>query len=552
MYHFHKQLLQRLLASELAPWTYAVAKRLAEFEESMEAPAMRKSERAKSYQLRNRLLVELEQDCQHLLQLLQTAAEDCQCQTPPQSLFVRVPGPAVGFKWNPQLDSQLARYPKLVASLRAKTKLLISKLAPWRKGPYYFDLRLEAQAEPTTYTSSQECFFVDAEWRSDLKWQRLQFLGALGQADLDAIKTLGQTGSRQGQQAATFYQQVANSPLLSLHGKRVLDVGPGNGYHLHCMLNAGAALAVGLEPYEAFVQQSQLVDIYLQFSQQQPTTNLGNQLPHAQGLYGIEPVALEPGLHYSNNHTLVYVKNAETQDTAASALAVSPELAAETKQSQPQSSTQTKPTQEKMRPFLLPAALGQVQAREQFDVVFNMGVLYHVRDPQDFIQQLAQYLVKGGQLVLETICLPGSQNLEGNPAHTYFYHQEQLPSNLASQGFSTPTKVSEASQAQVCQFVAPSLANQQLLQVNGKYAGMPNVSCIPSKELLLRWVELAGFKAEIVHAAYTSADEQRSTEFSSPESLVDFIAKDAEGNLTDLTIEGYPRPYRVIILATKI
>src|SRR5690606_20268551 len=64
-------------------------------------------------------------------------------------------------------------------------------LAPWRKGPFHlFGLHL------------------DTEWRSDWKWQRV-------------------------------------SPHLDLSGRRVLDVGCGNGYYLWRMLGAGAREEIG-------------------------------------------------------------------------------------------------------------------------------------------------------------------------------------------------------------------------------------------------------------------------------------------------------------------
>ncbi len=75
-------------------------------------------------------------------------------------------------------------------------------LMPWRNGPFRF--------------FSQ---FIDTEWRSDWKWQRIQ-------------------------------------PHLSpLEGRRVLDVGCGNGYHLWRMLGAGAEAALGLDPSPLFLMQ---------------------------------------------------------------------------------------------------------------------------------------------------------------------------------------------------------------------------------------------------------------------------------------------------------
>lgn len=72
-------------------------------------------------------------------------------------------------------------------------------LSPWRKGPFYFGDT-----------------FVDTEWRSDWKWERLQ------------------------------------KQITPLAGRAVLDVGCGNGYHLWRMLAEGARLALGIDPAMLF------------------------------------------------------------------------------------------------------------------------------------------------------------------------------------------------------------------------------------------------------------------------------------------------------------
>ncbi len=91
---------------------------------------------------------------------------------------------------------------ELVARLRA--------FHPWRKGPYtLFGIE------------------IDTEWRSDWKWQRL----------LPHIKPLA--------------------------GRRVLDVGCGNGYHGWRMRGAGADFVLGIEPFLASVMQFQVLQRYL-------------------------------------------------------------------------------------------------------------------------------------------------------------------------------------------------------------------------------------------------------------------------------------------------
>lgn len=79
---------------------------------------------------------------------------------------------------------------------------LLQGLKPWRKGPY--DLH---------------GVYIDTEWRSDWKWDRL----------------------------ADHIQPLA--------GRRVLDVGCGNGYHCWRMAGAGAGLVVGIDPTQLFLAQ---------------------------------------------------------------------------------------------------------------------------------------------------------------------------------------------------------------------------------------------------------------------------------------------------------
>ena len=86
----------------------------------------------------------------------------------------------------------------------------LRRLLPWRKGPFnLFGVK------------------IDAEWRSDMKWRRLQ----------DKI-----------------------SPLS---GRTVLDVGCGNGYYGWRMLGAGAKRVVGTDPTLRYVMQQRAMAKYL-------------------------------------------------------------------------------------------------------------------------------------------------------------------------------------------------------------------------------------------------------------------------------------------------
>ncbi len=96
--------------------------------------------------------------------------------------------------------------PGALATLEAA----LGQLIPWRKGPM------------TLFGVT-----IDAEWRSDWKWNRLK---------------------------------TAIAPLA---GRRVLDVGCGNGYYAWRMAGAGAKLVVGLDPSLLFVMQYWAVRRYL-------------------------------------------------------------------------------------------------------------------------------------------------------------------------------------------------------------------------------------------------------------------------------------------------
>lgn len=236
-------------------------------------------------------------------------------------------------------------------------------LSPWRKGP--FDLF---------------GVHVDTEWRSDWKWDRV-------------------------------------APHLDLRGKRVLDVGCGNGYYQWRMLGAGADSVIGVDPNWLFFCQFQAMQRYLP---DLPAWHL--------------PFALED----------------------------------------------------------LPAGL------EGFDTVFSMGVFYHRRSPIEHLLALKDCLVKGGELVLETLVVPGDE------------HQVLVPED--------------------------------------RYAQMRNVWFLPSVPALERWVRRAGFTdVKCVDVSITTVAEQRGTEWMKFQSLSDFLDPDDHSK----TVEGLPAPMRAVITARK-
>lgn len=239
----------------------------------------------------------------------------------------------------------------------------LKSLLPWRKGPWsFFGLT------------------VDAEWRSDFKWARLQ-------------------------------------PHLSpLSGKHVLDVGCGNGYYLFRMLAEGAKFALGVDPNLLYLYQFQAAKHFV------PSVPL----------------------------------------------------------------------------FVLPLKSEDLPPFGLFDTVFSMGVLYHRRTPDDHLEELMGFLKPGGELVLETLVVPGD-------ARTVLHPPE-------------------------------------------RYAQMANVWSIPSTNALETWLWRSGFEhVRTVDVTRTTTAEQRSTDWMTFQSLADFL----NPANADLTVEGYPAPTRAIVVARK-
>ena len=95
-------------------------------------------------------------------------------------------------------------------SQRTAIRQQLQRLLPWRKGPFnLFGLE------------------IDGEWRSDMKWRRLQ------------------------------------DRIAPLSGRAVLDVGCGNGYYGWRMLGAGAARVIGTDPTLRYVMQQRAIAKYL-------------------------------------------------------------------------------------------------------------------------------------------------------------------------------------------------------------------------------------------------------------------------------------------------
>jgi tRNA (mo5U34)-methyltransferase len=267
---------------------------------------------------------------------------------------------------SPQAHGDLPRWLRVLDDLPAgdpdASRDLLLELAPWRKGPFSLD-GIE----------------IDAEWRSDMKWERLQHA------------------------------------IEPLDGRNVLDVGCGNGYYALRMTDAGARSVIGIDPTVLYIVQFLAVSRFLAPS----------------GIY------------------------------------------------------------------VLPLRLSELPGGARaFDTTFSMGVLYHQRSPLEHLGEIKATLRPGGQLVLETIFIPGEESCACTP--------------------------------------------------EDRYARMRNVWLLPTLKELTTWLDRSGFKdIEIVDTTVTTTDEQRTTEWMPFESLAEALDPDDNSR----TVEGWPAPRRVVAIA---
>ncbi|MDD0851933.1 tRNA 5-methoxyuridine(34)/uridine 5-oxyacetic acid(34) synthase CmoB [Halobacteriovorax sp. GB3] len=239
-------------------------------------------------------------------------------------------------------------------------------LIPWRKGPF----RLFGE-------------LIDAEWRSDFKWERLE-------------KSLG-----------------------SLKDKKVLDIGCNNGYFMFRMAAQNPELVLGIDPVVHNLAQFEFINHFSQLD------NLKFEL------FGVEH--------------LTYFRN-------------------------------------------------------YWDTIFSMGILYHHRHPMEQLIQMREALAPEGQLILETIGIPGDETVALFP--------------------------------------------------EDKYAKMRNVWFLPTLSCLKNWANRAGFiDIEVLSVQETTFDEQRLTKWCPPphQSLQDFLDQDDPTK----TVEGYPAPVRFCLKMKK-
>ena len=139
-----------------------------------------------------------------------------------------------------------------------------------------------------------------------------------------------------------------------------------------------------------------------------------------------------------------------------------------------------------------------VHFREFFDTIFSMGIIYHHKHPIQQLLDIKNALRPGGQVILETIGIPGVEPVALFPMD--------------------------------------------------RYAKMRNVWFVPTLNCLINWAHKTNFCAlDMISDTPLTPEEQRSTEWSSEKSLKDFL--DPEDPTK--TVEGHPAPRRFCLSMKK-
>lgn len=133
-----------------------------------------------------------------------------------------------------------------------------------------------------------------------------------------------------------------------------------------------------------------------------------------------------------------------------------------------------------------------------FDTIFSMGILYHHRSPLDQLKDMRRALKPGGELILETIGIPGDEAKSITPVD--------------------------------------------------RYAGMRNVWYLPTLNQLIIWLERSKFiDIELISTNWEETQEQRATEWSGEVSYKNFLNPNDKSE----TLEGLPAPKRFLLKASR-
>ncbi len=137
---------------------------------------------------------------------------------------------------------------------------------------------------------------------------------------------------------------------------------------------------------------------------------------------------------------------------------------------------------------------------DQFDLILNMGIIYHHTDPVEILRLCKKALKPGGILYLE------------------------------SMGYR-----------------APDGSMNSILFPSGKYAGANGIWFLPTAEAMEAMLQRSGFREIQLHEIHDYTGEHQDTPWSQSPGLGFFMTTDDSGR--PVTTEGYPEPVRIHMTA---
>jgi len=186
-----------------------------------------------------------------------------------------------------------------------------------------------------------------------------------------------------------------------------------------------------------------------------------------------------------------------------------------------------------------------------FDVVFCLGVLYHVTDPISMLRSLWKSMAPRATLIVDCQGIPDAW---GEPAPMSAAAEAAAGSGMGVGGISSSaaaasSAVASSAAESIASSTAGSAGSQPLALVpRGKYANAGGMWFLPNRRALVHWLERANFRdVKVFYAEKLSVEEQRTTGWADIPSLAQSLDK-ADPTLT---VEGYPAPFRYYLRATR-
>ena len=193
-----------------------------------------------------------------------------------------------------------------------------------------------------------------------------------------------------------------------------------------------------------------------------------------------------------------------------------------------------------------------------FDVVFCLGVLYHVTDPMAMLRTLWKSMAKGATLIVDCQGIPEDPTdplysaSNGGGASTSAEASDTSDGSCGGSGSAVGGSGGGDGLSSSSGDATTTSSSESLplcLVPKGKYAGGGGMWFLPNQKGLVHWLERANYRdITVFYSAPLSTDEQRAT----PDwAHLRSLQENLDPSNPNRTVEGYPAPWRHYIRATR-